>query len=202
MARLATQIGFGASVLLLTACASGRNLVVVLPESNGHVGAVVVHNGADQTVLNTAYAADRLGSGSHGPSTVSSAKVNAIFGEALAAMPQPPVAFTLYFPEASTDIDPASRKTLAKVFAEVRRRKVSEIVITGHTDTVGNDADNDELSVRRADAIKQELAPILAEQGISLDSVTTVGRGKREPAEFDPDNTPDAKNRRVEITVR
>jgi OOP family OmpA-OmpF porin len=202
MARLATWVAFGASTLLLAACASGRNLVVVLPESNGHVGAVVVHKGADQTVLNKAYAADRLGSGAHGPTTVSSAKVNAIFGEALAAMPQPPVAFTLYFPEASTDIDPSSRETLGQVFAEVRRRKISEIVITGHTDTVGNDADNDELSKERADAIKRELSPILAGQGIPPDSVTTVGRGKRELFEQEPDNTPDAKNRRVVITVR
>jgi outer membrane protein OmpA-like peptidoglycan-associated protein len=117
-------------------------------------------------------------------------------------MPQPAVAFTLYFPEGSTDVDPASLATLKQVFAEVRRRKVAEIVITGHTDTVGSDAANDELSKQRADAIKHELAPILAAQDISLDAVTTVGRGKRELADPEPDNTPDPKNRRVEMTVR
>ena len=43
-------------LVLLSACAS-RSLVVVLPEQNGNVGAVVIHSGDSQTVLNKGYAA-------------------------------------------------------------------------------------------------------------------------------------------------
>jgi outer membrane protein OmpA-like peptidoglycan-associated protein len=183
---------------LVAGCAS-RDLVVVLPESNGHVGAVVVHDKAHETVLDKAYAADQPGR----PATTADAgRVNSEFGEALAALPLPPVYFTLHFPEGSTEIDPTSMATLKAVFAEVRRRKAAEIVITGHTDTVGNDADNDRLSKERAEAIKGALAPILAEQGIPLSAVSTVGRGKRELAVPTPDQTDNAANRRVVITVR
>ncbi len=186
---------------LLSAGAT-RDLVVVLPESNGHVGAVVVQAGESRTVLNSAYAAGRPGSGKVRPATLDAARVNRAFGDALAALPQPPVSFTLYFPEGSSVIDPASRETLDRVFAEVRRRKAAEIVITGHTDTVGADESNDALSKQRADAIRQLLTPILAERGVPPGAVSTAGRGRRELAEPEPDQTPDPKNRRVEITVR
>ncbi len=190
----------GLGALALTACAH-RDLVAVLPESNGHVGAVVVEAGGSRTVLNRAYASARPGR-ARGVTTLDAARVDKLFGETLAAMPRPPVSFTFYFPEGSSEIDPTSAELLKGVFAEVRARKAAEIVITGHTDTTGTDDFNDNLSKQRADAIRQELAPILAEQGIPPEAVTTAGRGKRELADPEPDNTPDPKNRRVELTVR
>jgi outer membrane protein OmpA-like peptidoglycan-associated protein len=201
MRRPARLLAMSLGATALTACASG-NLVVVLPESNGHVGAVEVRAGDNTTLLNQAYAANRPGDSARQPTVLNPGKVNRIFGAALAAMPQPPVSFTLYFPEGATSLDPPSLATLGQVFAEVRRRKAAEIVIVGHTDTVGDDAANDELSRRRAEAMKRELAPILAAQGIAIDSVTTAGRGKRELAEPEPDQTSDPRNRRVVITVR
>jgi outer membrane protein OmpA-like peptidoglycan-associated protein len=62
------------------------------------------------------------------------------------------------------------------------------VVVTGHTDTVGSDAYNQGLSVRRADAVKEEMVRLgmdgsdIAIQGKSFhDPLVPTGPGVREP---------------------
>ena len=64
-------------------------------------------------------------------------------------------------------------------------------LIAGHTDAVGGEASNDELSRRRAEAVAGYLA---REHGIAPGRLAAVGRGEREPA--DPTG---GRNRRVEV---
>ena len=202
-----TTIGLTAlgAAVLLAACASHRDLVVVLPEANGHVGAVAVHAGQSTAVLNQAYAAaaptrrsaHRLKDGAVGPS-----KVKALFGDALAAMPPPPISQELYFESDSLTLTAQSAKDLRALLDTIKARKAVEIVVTGHTDTLGTDAYNDELSSERADAIKMTLLPILEDYGVDAGAVISVGRGKRELLVQTPDQTAEPRNRRVEITVR
>ncbi|HLZ84948.1 MAG TPA: OmpA family protein [Caulobacteraceae bacterium] len=191
--------------LLLAACAHNRNLVVVLPEANGHVGAVVVHAGQSQAVLDQAYAAaapapksaHRLKAGA-----LNAAKVKAIFGDALAALPVPPTSQSLFFENDSLTLTAQSAADLRALLDTVRTRKAVEIVVTGHTDTVGSDDYNDQLSRDRANAIMLTLLPTLKAYGVSADSVVAVGRGKRDLLVHTPDQTAEPRNRRVEITVR
>jgi outer membrane protein OmpA-like peptidoglycan-associated protein len=71
--------------------------------------------------------------------------------------------------------------------------------LAGHTDKQGDDAYNDKLSLRRADAVKTFL---VREFSVPADSLTTVGKGRREllyPGDADQDH---ALNRRVEVIVR
>ncbi len=197
---LAPAIG----VLLLSACAE-RSLVVVLPEPNGHVGAVVVHSGGSQTVLNKGYAAATPSARSANPlpaGTYGDEKVKRMFGETLAAMPEPPVSQDLFFKVDSLDLTPASEAALQNFLDKLKTRKAVEIVITGHTDTKGKDDYNDALSLQRAESIKSTLLPVLLKYGVGADSVAAVGRGKRDLLVATPDDTPEPRNRRVEITVR
>ncbi len=187
----------------LTACASSRNLVVVLPEADGHVGAVVVQAGGSKTVLNAAYAADHLPPGHQRLATADARTVERIFGEALASLPRAPVDFTFHFASNSTELDAAAMKELDGVIAEIAQRKAAEVVITGHTDTVGGDEDNEALSRARAETVRDRLAPVLTSHGVPPESVSVAGRGKREPLPgHERDNTEDPLNRRVVITVR
>jgi OOP family OmpA-OmpF porin len=191
-------------VLLLSACAS-RNLVVVLPEPNGHVGAVVVHSGDSQAVLSKGYAAATPSARSAHPLAAGAyddVKIKRIFGETLAAMPQPPASQDLFFETDSLDLTPESAANLQAFLDTLKTRKAVEIVITGHTDTMGKDDYNDALSLQRAESIKGTLLPVLLKYGVGADSVTAVGRGKRELLVATPDDTPEPRNRRVEITVR
>jgi outer membrane protein OmpA-like peptidoglycan-associated protein len=191
-------------VLLVSACAS-RSLVVVLPEPNGHVGAVVVHSGDSQTVLNMGYAAARPRARSAHPlaaGAYDNTRIKRIFGETLAAMPEPPVSQDLFFETDSLGLTPESAASLQAFLDTLKTRKAVEIVITGHTDTTGKDEYNDALSLQRAESIKTTLLPVLLKYGVNADSVTAVGRGKRELLVATPDDTPEPRNRRVEITVK
>ena len=70
--------------------------------------------------------------------------------------------------------------------------------MTGHSDTVGNDADNDALSQKRA----EEILNVLVAKGFDRSIMSAVGRGERELKEATGDNVSNAANRRVEVIVR
>ena len=73
-----------------------------------------------------------------------------------------------------------------------------EVVISvGHTDSVGGDAYNQKLSVRRAEAVKA----YLVSKGIEANRVYTEGKGKKQPVADNKTAEGKAKNRRVEIEV-
>jgi outer membrane protein OmpA-like peptidoglycan-associated protein len=188
---------------ILAACASKDNLVVVLPEGDGHVGAVVVHDasgGGDALLLDKAYAAAGGGSGAHAvrPIDVDPAESRQIFGGALAAQPIPPQTFRLYFVSDSDTLTADSKAAFEAVFADIARRKAAEVVVTGHTDTIGELDYNDSLSRKRADAVRA----LLIGRGLPAASIVTAGRGKRELLVKTADQVSEPRNRRVEITVR
>jgi len=108
------------------------------------------------------------------------------------------VSFTLYFDSNSTEVAPNSRAALESVLKEVGKRQAVEVQVTGHTDRVGNVADNDRLSLQRAEAVRA----ILIKRGIAATFIRAVGRGEREPLIPTADEQFEARNRRVEIIVR
>jgi outer membrane protein OmpA-like peptidoglycan-associated protein len=88
------------------------------------------------------------------------------------------------------------------MLAEVSARKAVEVVVTGHTDTLGGTEDNDSLSLERATAVAAKLKDSLAAHGVAADAVTVVGRGERDLLVTTRDQKAEPRNRRVEITVR
>lgn len=71
------------------------------------------------------------------------------------------------------------------------------IIAVGHTDSVGTDAYNQKLSIRRAEAVKA----YLVSKGIEANRVYTEGKGKKQPVASNKTAAGRAKNRRVEIEV-
>jgi outer membrane protein OmpA-like peptidoglycan-associated protein len=72
--------------------------------------------------------------------------------------------------------------------------KGSTFVVAGHTDAVGGETYNQDLSERRADTIKKVLTE---KYGITGDNLVTVGYGKTKPK--DPNAPMDPANRRVQV---
>ncbi len=179
--------------------ASPTEMVAVVPAADGHVGAVVVRGTGGEQVLNQAFLARRVkADGTVETAPVTREAVHAEFADTVKALPGRPASFTLYFLEGKDELTPASKAELDKVFGELRSRPAPDIVVIGHTDTVGNLAYNDKLSLARAERVRV----MLVGMGIDGQRVQAAGRGKREPLVPTDDNVAEPRNRRVEISVR
>lgn len=112
-----------------------------------------------------------------------------------AAAPAAALSLPVQFAFDSADILPAARTQLDTLAEGIRLLPEGKVVvIEGHTDAVGSAQYNDQLSVRRADAVKRYL---VAEQRLDPGRLQTVGKGQREPqAGSDPTS---AENRRVQF---
>jgi outer membrane protein OmpA-like peptidoglycan-associated protein len=125
-------------------------------------------------------------------------QVRDMFGSTLDALPGVATSFTLYFVEGKDELTPESQAQLDSVFAELQRRPLPDIVVIGHTDTVGSLDFNDKLSRARADRMRE----LLIERGLPAERIEAAGRGKRELLVPTDDNISEPRNRRVEINVR
>jgi hypothetical protein len=95
-------LGTLAALLVLGGCATSQDLIVLLPDKDGKVGKVLVHNPKGDTVLDSAYAAARTSNSGMQRNNASQSELKNVFGSALTAMPPRPISFTLYF-ESGTD---------------------------------------------------------------------------------------------------
>ncbi len=80
---------------------------------------------------------------------------------------------------------------------KVKAINLEVIIAVGHTDSVGADAYNQKLSVKRADAVKAYLIT----KGIEKNRVYTEGKGEKQPVADNKTDAGRSKNRRVEIEV-
>ena len=188
-----------AALFALTAgCATRSETVVLLPEQGGRDTAVVVKGSDGEVVLDKPYAAYTHSRTRERTYTATPDEVTAAFGGALGAQPARAASFTLYFVENKDELTDESKRVVEGVFDEIARRPVPDVVVIGHTDTVGTDAVNDALALQRAEMIRRELI----RRGIPAANVQAAGRGKRELAVPTADNVAEARNRRVVIQVR
>lgn len=174
-------------------------LFAVLPGQGGHVGSIVVRRNGDERVIDTPYGAQRVtADGQVQAATLTAGELRGAFGATLDALPGRPTSFMLYFLEGRDELTEESRRELDKVFGELRRRPLPDIVVIGHTDTVGGGAYNDKLSLARAERLRE----LLVAMGLPAERIQAAGRGERELLVATEDNVPEPRNRRVEISVR
>jgi outer membrane protein OmpA-like peptidoglycan-associated protein len=103
----------------------------------------------------------------------------------------------ILFPFNSDDLQPAGRDNLNRLAESLQGNPDTEIMLVGHTDAVGTDSYNQDLSLRRSRAA----ASYLAGQGVARTRLLTSGRGETEPIASNDDETGRQKNRRVEIAI-
>ena len=89
------------------------------------------------------------------------------------------------------------RAKLDDLVGKVKGISLEVIIAVGHTDSVGSDAYNQKLSVKRAEAVKAYLVT----KGIEKNRVYTEGKGEKQPVADNKTSEGRAKNRRVEIEV-
>jgi len=188
-----------AACLLLGGCATSS--LVLLPDDEGHQGAVAVleTNGKPtEAVIAEGNSRTKLGDPTPATQPLGDKGLKAQEAALLTSLPPPAKSFILYFDQGTVTLTPESLAVLDQLRAEIASRAGPEVQVTGHTDTVGSEEDNDRLSQQRA----EEVLSWLASQGIDRSLMSAVGRGERELKEPTVDNFSSAANRRVEVIVR
>jgi outer membrane protein OmpA-like peptidoglycan-associated protein len=103
----------------------------------------------------------------------------------------------ILFPFNSTEILPAGKSNLQQLASSLEKYPNSDVLIVGHTDSVGTDAYNLDLSQRRALAASAYLQSL----SVPANRLRTTGKGESEPIQPNDTEEGRAKNRRVEIAI-
>src|SRR5216683_1539752 len=101
------------------------------------------------------------------------------------------------FDTGSYALNPGAHEKLTKISGSVLAHPGLSLQIEGHTDSVGGDEFNQQLSERRADSVRD----FLAEQGVAGSSITARGFGKNQPVATNDTAEGRQRNRRVELVV-
>ena len=94
-------------------------------------------------------------------------------------------------------IKPEGKSKLDDISNKAKGVNLEVVIAIGHADSVGSDAYNQRLSVRRAESVKA----YLVSKGIEANRVYTEGKGEKQPVADNKTADGRAKNRRVEIEV-
>ncbi|EMT0168072.1 TPA: OmpA family protein [Pseudomonas aeruginosa] len=102
------------------------------------------------------------------------------------------------FNTGSTELSPAAQFNLDKLAGSFRQYGDNNIEVTGHTDSVGSNASNIELSQKRAISVGKHLIG----QGIEKNRIQVYGAGPSQPIASNSSEEGRAQNRRVEIRLK
>lgn len=106
--------------------------------------------------------------------------------------------FVVFFDFDKSDLTPAAQDTISKAATAYRTKGGAQINARGHTDRAGTEAYNKALSLRRANAVKDQLI----REGVAASDISVVGLGESQPMVPTADGVREAQNRRVEIVLR
>ncbi len=173
--------------------------IILLPQADGTPSAVVVRgpSGAEVTLsqpYTTAHVSVAGVQTAIGGADETRARYPALFD----TMPMQRVSYLVHFESGGERLTADSTRQLNRIAATVAELPAPEIQVVGHTDTVGSDSFNDELSLRRARIVRDRLI----DSGVDARRIETVGRGRRELLVDTPAGVAEPRNRRVEIQVR
>ena len=194
-----SRLAIAAVAVTLSGCATSS--LVLLPDEGGGQGSVaILEAGGKPTdnVIEDGNTRTKLGQANASTKAIGEKGLRKKEAALLDGLPPAPRSFTLYFDQGTTNLTPQSQAILSDVRQELASRSGAEIEITGHTDTVGSESDNDRLSASRA----EEVLNWLVSQGFDRSAMSAVGRGERELAKPTSDNVSNTANRRVELIVR
>ena len=103
----------------------------------------------------------------------------------------------LNFDSATTRLTPESNPTVTNLVAIMKCYPTMQVQLEGHTDTTGDATANKQLSVDRANAIRD----LLVAAGVDASRITTAGYGADKPIASNDTDEGRARNRRTELVV-
>lgn len=178
----------------------GQDLIVLLPDSD-------TRSTGDARVANPFGSVDlaeerdaALVTADRAPvlTKLSPADVKNIFGDALSALPPAPQRFTLFFRFESDELTDQSQALIPEILGAVKEHAAQDVVVIGHTDTMGTQQANFGLGLKRALMVRN----LLVKAGLDGSTIEATSVGELDLLVKTPDETPEPRNRRVDIAVR
>jgi flagellar motor protein MotB len=108
-----------------------------------------------------------------------------------------PTNFLVFFNFNKSDLTAEATKVVNSAASAAAAEKVTKLTVTGHTDTVGSDAYNMRLSMRRATTVQQQLI----KDGVPAGEIAIFAKGKRDLLVPTADGVKEPQNRRVQIVL-
>ncbi len=112
-----------------------------------------------------------------------------------AAAPSVPKSYLVFFDFNKSELTSQAVSIVDQAAANAGPAHVTQLTVTGHTDTVGSDAYNMRLSRRRAESVAAQLE----KDGIASSEIQIVAKGKRDLLVPTADGVKEPQNRRVQI---
>ena len=103
----------------------------------------------------------------------------------------------LLFANGKSDLKPGATNNLDKLTAFLNKYPERSVTIEGHTDSIGSESFNLDLSQRRADSVKS----YLVRQGVDASRLLAAGKGESLPVASNDSAAERQQNRRVEIII-
>lgn len=191
---------FALALLAATAACAPQSTVVLVPDADGHVGRIQVEGAGGAVLLEQTNTASVAGAGEK-PSPakrLDEATIKQTWADALAAMPDRPVTFQLYFSSGTADLLPEAKELVIQAVDLAKKRPHVFIMIAGHADAVGSDEVNDRISRRRAEVVRT----LVIDRGVSPQAIVASSHGKRNPLVPTKDGVAEPRNRRVTLTLQ
>lgn len=188
-----------ALALALSACANRPpDRFVLLPNADGRTSSIIIHTAKGDYPVASHFGSVELHNGVGTSKALSQDEVRQRYTELYEAQPARPTSWLVFFLNGTAELTNESKLTLQLVKDAVRAFAAPEVIVIGHTDSVGTMEMNDKLSLQRALSIRNHLVAA----GVPPEKIEVVGRGERELLVPTADEVPEERNRRVQVKVR
>ncbi len=194
-----------AAAVALGGCAStparpAGTTVVLMPDEDGQVGAVVVSATGRSQAVDQAFSATTVqgpAATPTAPAAIDRAALEAAHAEVLQAQPPKPLHFVLHFVLGKAALTDESKAQLARVVEAARQRKPAQITVFGHADASGPAQANQRLAAERAESV----ARLLRQADPELGSIGTYSFGDTVPLVDAGPRGSEPRNRRAEVQI-
>lgn len=188
------------SFLFLSSCSGKRTTVVLLPDDDNVTGKIELKNEHGKTLIVKPRGAVvmKLNKPPARPTEMSEEKMYTIFSEVIDAAPEKPQKFILYFEQGSDSLTVEGQRHIPRIIETIKARQSMDISISGHSDRLGDEAFNENLSLKRANKVLEKII----EKGIDPSFIRTSSHGEGNPVVPTEDNVAEPLNRRVEVIIR
>ncbi len=193
------QILTTALTLILLAGCSGTTVVLV-PDANDKVGEVTLKTKAGSKTLskaNESTEASKLNPVPSNSAVLSDKEIHSMFGGILAREPLAPAHFEILFDMGVVEVS-AENTVFLEIDKAIQERKSCDLSVIGHSDRVGDNDSNREVSVQRA----KNVASILVAKRVDKKCMDIRYYGENDPAIPTADNVEERRNRRVVVEIR